>query len=389
MTGKRGSALVLAIWIIAVLSILVMNFAGEARLTTGVNLYIRERVHVFNLTEAGRAVAEVVMLNYKNVADASEDETDEQYEEALEKNRWLQPERDLKTGRCRIGPMPVDHLNPDAGIVTVEITTKESKFNINTLYQGGDANYRDIWELVLEQTGVPEDERDPFIDQWNDWRDNDSAKTGDEGAEEEEYRKYDGTSKNRIDRLGYKPRNNEIPDLKELAKIIAFREHPGVLTGGVYDPEEEREQDRIVCTNVIMKVFDVIGSGKINVNTASKEVLKIIPGIGDADNEGEADDIAESICRIRDAGNADADRKFAQDDDYGPFKDWNDLVTRMDRLGGSETIGSAAQNYLIFAPETYFEIAITGTSLGISHTVKGVAMVKDNKVVYLRWQEDP
>ncbi|MCQ2389088.1 MAG: general secretion pathway protein GspK [Kiritimatiellae bacterium] len=389
MSGKRGSALVLAIWIIAVLSILVMNFAGEARLTAGVNLFIRERVHVFNLTETGRAIAEVVMLNYKNVAEASEDETEEDLEEALEQNRWLEEERDLKTGHCVIGPVPVDHLNPDAGTVTVEITTKESKFNINTLYQGGDPNYRDIWELILEQTGVPEDERDQFIDQWNDWRDNDSSKTGDEGAEEEEYRDYDGTSKNKIDRLGYKPRNNEIPDLKELAKIIAFREHPGVLTGGVYDPEEDREQDQIRCTNVIMRVFDVIGSGKINVNTAPKEVLKIIPGIGDAEDEEEAEAIAASICDIRNKGNADPDRHFAQDDDYGPFKDWNDLVTRMERLGGSETIGEAAQNYLIFAPETYFEVAITGTSLGISHTVKGVAMVKDDKVVYLRWQEDP
>ena len=83
-----------------------------------------------------------------------------------------------------------------------------------------------------------------------------------------------------------------------------------------------------------------------------------------------------------------ADTKFFKEDDYGSFKDFSDLQSRIQEKTGND-IGGDAANYLIYAPETYFEITIVGASAGISHTVKAVAMVQDSKVRYIRWQEDP
>ena len=60
---RRGSILMLVLWIIAVLSVMVVSFAYEARLQTGVNVYVRERNRVNRLMDAGQALAEVVLTN--------------------------------------------------------------------------------------------------------------------------------------------------------------------------------------------------------------------------------------------------------------------------------------------------------------------------------------
>ena len=182
-------------------------------------------------------------------------------------------------------------------------------------------------------------------------------------------------------------------DLKELAMVKGFREHPVVLTGGVINPDE-KEENQITVTS-ILGYFDVIGTGKVNVNAASREVLMALPGIADdldtsSSFAAKGEEIVDAIIDNRKAADAATatETKFYNDDDYGSFKDFNDLQTRIQEKTGND-IGNEASNYLIYAPETYFEITITGASAGISHTVKAVAMVQDSKVRYIRWQEDP
>ena len=74
MKSKRGSAIVGAVWILAVLSILIATYAIDAQLQTRVNLYLQERVRVDHLTDAGIAIAEVIMLDYQNVTVPSDGE---------------------------------------------------------------------------------------------------------------------------------------------------------------------------------------------------------------------------------------------------------------------------------------------------------------------------
>ena len=49
--SQRGSALLMALWIIAVLSVMVLSFAFEAHQQTGINVYVRERNRVNRLVE--------------------------------------------------------------------------------------------------------------------------------------------------------------------------------------------------------------------------------------------------------------------------------------------------------------------------------------------------
>ena len=417
MRARSGSAIVGAIWILAVLSVLIATYAVDAQLQTRINLYLQERVRVDHLTDAGIAIAEVIMLDYQNVTvpatDNNETASQSEIEDYLDKDRWYWEKVDLKDNReCSTGAVPVDPLNPDGGSVTVKIKPIESKWNINNLYPQGDANYAKIWEAVLAASGVPEDYWDSIVDSWCDWRDSDDGDTGEYGAETGTFYKeaYDDfingrdVEKNR----NYLPasRDGEISDLDDLMHIRGFNEYEGepisaeaLLDGGILNPLAKKD-DQIEVKG-IRKYFTVFGSGKVNANIADKDALMTVPGIWQPsstssrhsfnDNDvSNATDIADAIVEIRQTGNQRETSGSRMDDDVGTFRDWNDLQTRVqDAIGGGNYIQQEAEQYLSYAPDKFFEITITGESLGITHTVKAIAIVEDSKVRYIRWQEDP
>ena len=399
--GRTGSALVTVIWVVAVLSLIVLNFAAEAKLQSNINRHTTERVRVNSLTEAGKVIAEVILTDYQNVTEAAEDQTLDDMEEQFQKDRWIQEKRSLKgSSSVDTGAIAIDPRDPDSGTFSVRIEAKETKLNINTLWSGGNQNWQEIWENILAACNVPEEYWNELVCSWNDWRDSDNAVSKDllddypqgEGGEDEYYKEELKSEDGKMEFEPCKPRNGEISDLKELAMIKGFREHPVVLTGGVINPED-KEQDQIKVKS-ILGYFDVIGSGKVNVNAASKEILMAIPGISDDLEDKNSfsatgEEVAQAIIDYRSSPSAStADKTFYKEEDYGSFKDFSDLQTRvLDKT--SNNIGNEAANYLIYAPETYFEITIVGASAGITHTVKAVAMVQDSKVRYIRWQEDP
>ena len=378
--GKRGSALVVAIWVVAVLAVFILNFAVEAKLQAGVNVYIRNRTHVDNLTNTGVAIAETIILNYGNVTEPADDESENELKEQLENNKWLREERELKFSNAVVTePIAVDWKDPDGGTVTISIKFTESRgWNINMLYNGGDASYRDIWENILAVANVPEEYWDELICSWNDWRDPDDTVTAYESATGGEQAYYRDELEYRDGEKHYKPRNGEITDLKELAKVKGFRDYPAVLTGGVINPEAKGDDQ--VRVSSILGMLTVYGNCKIPVNSASRELLLTVPGI-DGD-----EDIVDAILESREEPE-DPRARTLGDDDYGRFKTWADMQNRT-----HGQIQARASEYLTFDSSStsgYFEIEITGAMGDISHTVRAVARVDNSKIKYIRWQEDP
>ena len=422
-TSRKGSALVGVIWMLAVLSILIASYAVDAHLQTRINLYLRERVTVDHLTDAGLAIVEVILTDYQNVSDPGESES--VFNDNIEEDRWYEAKLTLKKmGEVSTGAIPVDALNPDGGTVSVTIRPIESKFNINNLYNGGDPKFGEIWMSILAVSGIPKDYWDGIVNGWCDWRDKDGAETGDEGAEDEFYSKaydefkrdseYNEEEKTKHKNRNYKPkaRNGEIVDLEELKAIKGFNEYEdkpinadAILNGGVLNPSEEDEKNQIVITNGISGFFSIYGSGKINVNAVKDPlVLAVIPGIfqGNPDDEREEDveeakAIAEQIIMLRDAASPDEKNPLltSSDDERetGNYKDFNDLQARLGKAAGANVdIQPEASEYLVFGPaqeNQFFEITIVGRSFGIVHKIVAVAAVVDSKVRYLRWQEDP
>ena len=412
--SRKGSALVGVIWLLAVLSILIASYAVDAHLQTRINLYLRERVAVDHLTEAG-------------------DEST--YEKQLEEDRWYAEKLMLKAQggkEVTTGAVPVDALNPDGGTVTVTIRPIESKFNINNLYEGGDPNFGEIWMRVLAVCGIPNEYWNSIVNGWSDWRDTDGtttesartkntgASTKDFGAESDFYAeayeefqrevKYNEEERTKHKYRNYRPkaRDGEIVDIEELKAIKGFNEYDekpinadAILNGGVLNPSD-KEDDWITVTNGISSYFSLYGSGKINVNAVKDpRILAVIPGIYRVEDDPEdvrpediesAMEIAKKIIELRDAPPKDGENPlFSSNDDdereSGAYKDFNDLQQRLDRA--QLDIQNEAAEYLTFQPDKFFEITIVGKSFGIVHKIVALALVQDGKVRYLRWQEDP
>ena len=398
---RRGSALIMAIWIVAVLSLMVLSFATEAHLQTGVNLYMRERVRVNHLTDAALQLAEVILLNYSGVSDPPEGQSDSDAAKEFEDDRWIGEKRELKKfNKVTIGPIALDEANPESsGNVLIEITMLGggeqggTKINVNTLWSGGNQHYKEWWEGIFLWAGIPDDFKDKdgnrlwdvLVDSWNDWRDDDDADSSECGAEAQYYKDEVNDKDELPENEWISPRNGEIADLKELANLRGFRDYPAVLTGGKLDPEDDDSP-------VVKRITDVLGTWggtKVNVNLASEDVLMTIPGIGNRDGELEDGTVAAAIVEERET--VAPDGKFSSDAEYGMFKDWNNLTMRVGF--GSNGVGNEAQEFLTFGGEaaegTQFQIRITGFSAGISHAIEAVAVVQDSEVRYIRWREDP
>jgi len=407
--SRKGSALVGVIWLLAVLSILIASYAVDAHLQARINIYLRERVTVDHLTDAGLAIAEVILTDYQNVSEAS---SESDLEDKMEDDRWYAEKVALKSQggkEVSTGAVPVDALNPEGGTVTVTIRPIESRHNINNLFAGGDANYADLWMNILAVSGIPEDYWRGIVDGWCDWRDTDGTQTGDEGAEGDFYADayqdfVDGRDVEKNKNYKPKARDGEIVDIEELKAIKGFNEYEdepinadAILNGGVLNPTKD-EKSQIVITNGISAFFSLYGSGKINVNAVRDPlVLAVIPGIFQGNPEDQREDdvqeamaIAQKIIELREMAPANGQSPLiasTDDNDSGAYKDFNNLQERL-RDVGVDVLNDASA-YLSFQPDKFFEITIVGQSFGIVHKIVAVALVADGKVRYLRWQEDP
>ncbi len=403
---RRGSALLMALWVIAILSVMVLSFANEAHLQTGINVYVRERNRVNRLVDAGAILAEVVIADYANVSEWSESEDIDQM---LEDDRWILEKRQLKEGRpCVIGPILVDEENPESGTVKVEIRITRG-LNINEFTPDGDSNWRVRWEMLLKSHGIPEDYEvevydgqhhskssyrliDVLIASFADWVDKDDTATvidGEEcGAEanwyEEEYEDNDVD-----DEFRRYPRNGPIPDIKELSYIRGFRDFPVVLTGGVLNPEDDKN-DQITIRG-IADMFNTIGSGKVYVNDCTRDELMTVPGIFDEEDEDDLEQSTYNIDAILGAKSEIPDYDVDESQGWWQYKDFADLQQRVSDYGSDGQVGTEANNYLLFKPDdsTIFEITIECESFGMTRTVKAKAYLKDKELRYVEWEEDP
>ena len=408
---RRACALVVVLWVIAVLSVMVLSFATEAHLQTGVNVYVRERNRVGRLIDAGQVLAEVVIAGF---ADAKEWSDGEDVEELLEEDRWALEKRALKLdSRCTIGPVLVDDrrdkdgnlLNPSTVTVEIELVNAGARnaINVNELYQGGDQNYRVRWEMLLTSHGIPEDFEvdtddgrfrlvDHLIACWNDWRDDDDSSTSldgkDCGAESAWYEeKYE---EDRVDDEDKRyPRNGSIPDIQELSYVRGFREHPAVLTGGVLNPEADKDEQ--ISVSGIIGLLGTSGSSKVNVNSCTVEQLLTVPGIFVEDDDEDMAEGREVAQAIVDALKEKPDYDVDETRTWWPYKSWEDLCQRVSDFADVQ-IGSEANQYLTYVPDenSIFKIKITGESMGMTREVNAECYLnsKDRKVRYIKWRED-
>ena len=448
---RRGSALLMALMTIAVLSVMVMAFTYEARQQTGLDLYVRERNRVNRLIEPGRMIGEIVMLGYQDAKEPEINNGEPDWKDIFEEeDRWCKEKYALKNQtRCTIGPILLDEDDPASGTVTVDIelanSGSENGININELYSGGDSNYALRWQMILRNAGIDEDlevevpEPDGhgtkrhnlmnlLIACWNDWRDEDDQVSrgplsenepkDDDGAETAYYKEceeadereaHSKEDRNALKEERRRPRNGSIPDIKELGYIRGFRDFPSILTGGrLYDgtdqaekyAKDDKSEDNPTLKGIV-SLFGTTGSSKIVLNPdTTAEQLMTIPGIfqesGNEDDDHEDSvALAQAIIDTLFVEPEEADDRLAavaaDGRKWWPYKDWSDLSARLDdNMTSDVKLGDEAQQYIEWqASETsIFKMKIVGESMGMKREVECKCYVKDKKVRYMEWSEN-
>ena len=407
MTARRGSVLVMALWIIAILAVMVVSFAFEARQQAGIDVYVRERNRVSRLIDSGRVLGEVVLLGYKDAPDPEIKSGAPDWEDAFEEDRWVIEKYNLKTDhKCTIGPIRLDEEdpeNPDEDVPTVTVELKfesaTSKIDINSLT---DEKGFEIFKTILRDSGiddeleveVPDADRSGskrhnlinlLVASWKDWRDEDDTvskgpfESGsdydynpqeDDGAEKTWYEERDEEDEIPVkDRRV--PANGPIKKLEELSYIRGFRDFPSVLTGGrLYDgTETDKEQNRRgkrgkddkddegnPTLTGIMDNFKVSGGMKLELNdeTREKDLRTILGPMYDPEDTSAGEDLNELIQAILTAL-----KTMPEDDDdidesrtWWPFKDFSDLEKRVDDVGFSEKVPEDLKEYIRWPGES-------------------------------------
>lgn len=249
---KQGSALILVLWTIILVSLLIGNFVFEMHIEAKIATAQRHRFKAREIAQSGFEYARALLATPVSTEEDDPLLEDDAFQQAIDR---------IDLG---LNVTDISYELPD-GRFTLSISQENSKRNITKLSE-------DDWDLLLEQCGHAETERDTLYDCYTDWIDE-----GDlhqlNGAESDDEFYAD---------QNYRCKNAAVESIAELALIKNFT--PLVLYGGVTEDGEP-----------IIGLADqltVWGDGLVNINTASKETLMTFIELAETD--------IDELMRLRD-----------------------------------------------------------------------------------------
>ena len=234
----RGIALIIVMIIVAALTVIVTGFAYSMRVETKLARNTRFNPDMDWLGRSGVELARYLL---------SKRAPGEERMDALHQ-KWA-------GGPCRLPTDATDELEPweeldmtnvklGNGTFSIKITDMERKLNINSAPEP-------LLRYILEMHGgVDATDVDIFIDSLRDWMDPDEN-PGLNGAESDFYLS---------EYPPYYSKNGPLDHITELKLVQGFKDQPSIY-------------------NVFAKNFTAISGGLINVNTASAQVLELLPGM--------------------------------------------------------------------------------------------------------------
>lgn len=338
--NREGSALIVVLWVVGLLSLLVASFAFDAHIEARITSYYRKRAQASCLAESGTAIAELLMFRSATLSPDAEPEEDD---------RWFDAAKRLK----EMNAVTVTEKLGE-GAVTVALVPEEARRNVNNLGENGAEMERNL-ERILEAGGIPEEMWPELIESFLDWTDKDNEPRKD-GAETDDY--YATLDPPRM------AKNGPLDTVGELLLIKGFSRE--MLHGGMIDMGIEGED--LVSVRGIERLLTVYGDGKVNVNAASDDVLMTLPGVDDLTA---ADIIAERQGWVDDKGKA----------EEAPFKSVDDLFSRVAGLD------NAVRKYVTTDSKTY-RITSDGTVHGVTRSVWCIVRYAEKKMTILRWREE-
>ncbi len=329
--SRQGAALIAALWVILILSVLISGFAFDMHIEAGVTSYQRKRLKAQYLANAGVEYAKLLLAKSSEAdkddqAGAGEDET------LLDNAIRFQRGVSVSGMKHELGE----------GSFTLDIIPEEGRRNLNTLT-------REDWEELLDQTNVPQEKWDELRDCFADWVD-----PGDEhqlnGAEsDDEF----------YEERGYKCKNAALDTVDELLLIKGFDE--GIVYGR---PAEEGEDAPLLG---IAPHLTVWGDGKVNINTATKEVMMTIPGLDEY--------MVEDIIR----GRSGLDGKDGTRDDG-----WESPDEAISSVG----LPDGVRDKITTTDKKFVRVISIGEVYSVRSGIWAVLQYAEGKVVPVYWREE-
>ncbi len=323
--------MIVALWMILLLSLLVASFAFDMHVEADIISYYRNRVKAQHIAQSGMELSKLIVSQLQDL-----DPEQPQGDPANE---------DLHLAAVNISRgVAVMGLTRSVGegVLTLHIEPEEGRRNVNQLTD-------EDWEEILDQANVPQERWAELIDCFLDWTDGDDVRRL-HGAESDDpfY----------VDR-GYRVKNAPLDTLDELLLIKGFDEEVVFGSPPGTSPEE--------AMRGIAPWLTTWSHGRININSASREVLLTLPGI----EEWAVDSIIE--------------QRLGLDGEEGSLDDGFESVEQAIAVTG---MNPELRNRLTVTDVHFLRVMSMGEVRGVRSVVHGVLRVQGNELVPIYWREE-
>ncbi|MFB3884251.1 MAG: general secretion pathway protein GspK [Thermodesulfobacteriota bacterium] len=256
--NRKGVAMIMVLWVIAILSVVVLEFCFGMRTEANIAKNFKEDVQLYAIAEGGveRAIVELIYKHDLRVQQLRRGTKTEEI--PPEMKEWLTDGR----------PYP---LVFDQGSCEIRIMAEGGKVNINKV---SEATLRKI----IGNLGLEAEQRDIVTDSILDWRDPDDLYRIN-GAENDYYQSL---------KEPYLCKNDNLDSIEELLLVRGVT--PELFYGRkkTLNGEEESKADQAGLKDI----FSIYSSGEqIDINSATSVVLRYVLGV--------PEDVSRPIVKAR------------------------------------------------------------------------------------------
>lgn len=234
---ERGVALVMVLWVMAILSVVAMEFCFAMRTEVNITRHYREEFHLYALAQGGvqRAVTELIYKHDPKVRQLRKTPSEEEI--PPEKKEWV------ADGRPYLLPFGQETCE-------VRAMSEGGKININIASES-------ILRRIIGNLGLEGEERDIVVSSILDWRDTDDFYRLN-GAENDYYQSL---------KEPYSCKNGNLDTIEELLLVRGIT--PDLFYGKNGGPG-------------LKDIFSIYASGEqIDINSASSPVIRAVLGVPD------------------------------------------------------------------------------------------------------------
>ena len=256
--NSKGVALIMVLWVIAVLSVVVLEFSFAMRTEVTITKNYKEELQLYAIVQGGvqRAIAELIYKHDPSVQQLRKTLTIEEI--APEKKEWV------TDGRSYFVPF-------DQGTCEIKTMSEAGKININLVSES-------MLRKVIGMFGLEGEAKDIVVDSILDWRDPDDFYRVN-GAEEAYYQSL---------KEPYYCKNTPFDSIEELLLVRGVNQE---LFYGRNDMKKEEGEGKILQAG-LKDIFSIYSpSGQVDINSAPPVVLKVVLAI--------PEDLLQKIVKVR------------------------------------------------------------------------------------------